>query len=425
MKNTLFCGGLCIAILPFLTGCGKAPPQETAIRPVRWLVVADKKAFGGRRLPGKANAVREVNLSFRVNGPMVQFPADEVGKAVKEGELLAQIDPRDFEVELETVGGDLARAKANLESMRKARPEDIEKLKAEIQIATARHNRAIADYDRALPLVKSGVMTQATMDLRVSARSQAEAQVKQANENLAIGQTGARTEDIAAKEAEIRSLQAAVHTAEDRLKYTNLIAPFAGSVATTYVENFQTVQAQQAVIRLLDTSQIEMVVDVPESRIGMAPYVKDARCVFDAFPDIEIPCRISEVGNEASQTTRTYPVTLLMDQPEGAKILPGMAGKAWGEIHLPDDFDKKGYEIPESSVFDNDNGQKSVWILSKASKSIATVSAQAVVPVEITPIGIRVRGIEPGTRIVTAGTSYLKEGQQVRLLGDDGQEASE
>jgi RND family efflux transporter MFP subunit len=425
MKNALIWGCLCMTAMPLLVGCGEAPAKESVTRPVRWLTVADSKAFVGRRLPGKANAVREVNLSFRINGPMVRFPADKVGKIVKKGELLAQIDPRDFEVELENSNGELARAEANLDSMRKARPEDIEKLKAEIQIATARHNRSIADYDRAVPLVKSRAISRAEWDIRVQARLSAQAQLKQAEENLTIGQTGARPEDIAAKQAEIRSLQAAVSAAQDRLKYTSLVAPFAGSVATTYVENYQTVQAKQAIIRLLDTSQIELVVEIPESRIGMASYVKNAKCVFDAFPDIIIPCRITEVGTEASQTTRTYPVTLLMDQPEGAKILPGMAGKAWGEVELPDDFSDKGYEIPEAAVFDNKEGQKIVWVLSDESDGKATVSSHPVTPGEITPLGIRVLGIEAGTRIVTAGVSYLVEGQEVRLLGDNPQEASE
>ena len=60
--------------------------------------------------------------------------------------------------------------------------------------------------------------------------------------------------------------------------------------------------------------------------ISLTPYLTDIVCVFDTFPDREIPAQIKEVGTEASTTTRTYPVTFIMDQPDDTKILPGMAG---------------------------------------------------------------------------------------------------
>ena len=98
-------------------------------------------------------------------------------------------------------------------------------------------------------------------------------------------------------------------------------------MAATYVDNFQNVIAKQRILRLLDTSQIEMEVSVPEALIGLEPYVTDIRVRFKPFPDVEISARIKEISNEASITTRTYPVTIVMDQPEGAEIKPGMAEK--------------------------------------------------------------------------------------------------
>ena len=53
----------------------------------------------------------------------------------------------------------------------------------------------------------------------------------------------------------------AVAAAEDQLRYAELKAPFRGVVSVKYVENFETVQANQAIVRLLDVSQIEMVVN--------------------------------------------------------------------------------------------------------------------------------------------------------------------
>ena len=117
-----------------------------------------------------------------------------------------------------------------------------------------------------------------------------------------------------------------------------MIAPFDGAIAAKYVENFQTVQAGQVVARLLDTAKVEMVIDIPESMIALAPYVTDLVCVFDAFPELTLTgAEITEIGTEASATTRTYPVTIVMGQPAeptGAKLFPCMAGRARGTAQL-------------------------------------------------------------------------------------------
>ena len=52
---------------------------------------------------------------------------------------------------------------------------------------------------------------------------------------------------------------------------------------------------------------------------------------FDAFPGSPVPATIKDIGTEASSSTRTYPVTLALEQPTDQKILPGMAGRAFGE----------------------------------------------------------------------------------------------
>ena len=91
-------------------------------------------------------------------------------------------------------------------------------------------------------------------------------------------------------------------------------------------------------LRILDDSRIEMVVNIPENLISFAQYVKKVFVSFDAFPEQELEATIKEIGTEASSTTRTFPVTLIMDhQPSEFKILPGMAGKTLrAEMTSPD-----------------------------------------------------------------------------------------
>ena len=202
--------------------------------------------------------------------------------------------------------------------------------------------------------------------------------------------------------------------AQDALDDTVLRAPFAGYIAQTFVENFQNVRAKQPIVRLLDNSRIEMQISVPENLISLAPYVTEILCRFDAFPKRQFTAHIKEIGKEASLTTRTYPVTLIMEQPEGVQILPGMAGIVKASAAVPESFAQAGVEIPLSAVRSDKDGRKFVWIINEDTKM---VSQREVMVGALTERGIRVtKGLNPGETIATAGVHYLTEGQQVEPM---------
>lgn len=400
-------------------GCDK-PVPPAPLRPVRTIVVGDMAALTGREWPGKVKATEEVNLSFRVSGPLVALPI-KVGQTVRKGDLLAQIDKRDFQVELASAQATLDQAKATLASMKIARPEEIIQLQAAESKAQAVYAKAYGDLERAKTLIKNKTIAQQEFDRNKKEAKRTYAELVQAQEALKIGQAGARPEDIAAKQAEIRSLEAAVSAAEDRLSYTSLVAPFDGEIATKYVENFETVQAKEAIVRLLDSSSVEMTVYIPEHLISLAKYAKNIKCRFPALGDREFPAEIKEIGAEASQTTRTYPLTLLIAQADDVKILPGMAGVATGEADLPDDLGRQGFVVPASAVWSDQPGKSFVWLVDRNDGTIARREVSVGQPV---PSGLLVQGIEPGQLVATAGASYLKEGQKVRVLETTSKEAS-
>jgi len=190
-------------------------------------------------------------------------------------------------------------------------------------------------------------------------------------------------------------------------------------VVEKFVEQFEDVQAKQAVIRVLDNSSIEFTVQVPETLMEHIDIVKTlgAFVVFDTYPEAEVPARVKEVGKEASKTTRTYPVTLIMDQPDNFKILPGMAGKAKGDkaatAKIAGDVGMVGFEIPITAVFSDDAEKTFVWVLDQNSNQ---VSKREVTLINLTEVGAMVTGLETGETIATAGANLLVEGQQVRIL---------
>ncbi len=214
--------------------------------------------------------------------------------------------------------------------------------------------------------------------------------------------------------AEVAS--ADVERAQKAVSDSVLKAPFTGSISEIYVENFQAVQPKQQIARLIDTSRIEMVVNIPESLISGAPYVRDIQVRFDALPDLVLSAGIKEIGTEASVTTRTYPVTLVMEQPANKKVLPGMAGIARGKPGKDSPIlqNRVGIEVPIAAVFSpTDDGKKYVWVVDGEN---GVVSRQEVTIGKISSTGMEITsGINAEQWIVIAGVHFLSEGQKVRI----------
>ena len=87
-KNTRF--ALLIGAALVLSGCELEPPAKELVRPVRAMKVGDVVELQGRNFPGRAKATQEVDLSFRVAGPLIALPV-KVGDKVKEGDLVAAL----------------------------------------------------------------------------------------------------------------------------------------------------------------------------------------------------------------------------------------------------------------------------------------------------------------------------------------------
>jgi len=352
--------------LIFLQGCEKEQVAEKkVIRPIRAMMVTDAVQFRQRKFPGTAKATQEIELSFRVSGPLITLPVN-IGDEVSIGDVVARIDPRDYEVNVRNNQGQLDQAKAVL-------------------------TRAEADYKRLRNIFATdpGAISEAAVD--------------QARQN----RDSAR--------ANVQSLGASLATAKDQLSYSYLKAPFDGIVVNKYVENFQDVRAKQAVVRIVDDSHIEMIISIPEGLISLVPNARNIEVIFDAFPDRKIPAEIKEIGKEASKTTRTYPVTLIMEQPDDITILPGMAGRATGEAPEDAGLLPEGKPVPVNAIFSPDDIDKTyVWIIDEKSKQ---VTKHEVTTGRLTDTGIMVTdGLDTGVWIAIAGVHYLREGMEVRIL---------
>jgi multidrug efflux pump subunit AcrA (membrane-fusion protein) len=103
--------------LSLLAACGE-PEEATASadhpKLVKTIVLGGAQQGSGISLPGRVDAVDKVELAFQVDGPLIELPIVE-GQRVKQGDLLARIDPRDYENFLDAAKAKLSEAQRQYE----------------------------------------------------------------------------------------------------------------------------------------------------------------------------------------------------------------------------------------------------------------------------------------------------------------------
>jgi RND family efflux transporter MFP subunit len=218
-------------------------------------------------------------------------------------------------------------------------------------------------------------------------------------------------QDLTDAQAQLDMASADLRIKEKALADSQIVASFDGTISAIYVENHENVRAKQNILRMMDISTLELRVDVPEKLIVLVDSVKDIEVTFDAFPNQPVPATIKEIGREASATTRTFPVTLAIDQPSDFTILPGMTGQATGKGRASS-VEAGVAQIPGEAAFE-EAGKTFVWIVDESSM---TVLRAEITPKEVNRLGMLVQGLNVGQQIVTAGVHNLSEGQPVRLL---------
>ncbi len=327
-------------------------------RPVKVMEITAPRQEAVRAFPGLAEPIREMQLAFRVSGPLDQLPVD-VGQFMRRGTLIARIDPRDFKVQVET-----------LTAQRKA-------LKAQLK-------KARLQYERYSSLYAIKAAPKAALDDARAARDQLAAQVD--------------------------ATSALLKDARNRLADTRLTAPADGYVDRKYVEVFDNVQAKQPVISFLDVTEIQVTAGIPEELVADTVHLTGFACEFDAYPGRRFPASLKELGRKARLSNQSYPLTVKLPAPDSLPVRPGMAATIYVTLT---DGRPAGILVPVTAVVNDAHDKSFVWIYDKGSQ---TVKRCDVTTGRLTKAGIELlTGISPGDRVVTAGTHFLHAGQPVTV----------
>ncbi|CAG1021304.1 Multidrug resistance protein MdtE [Patescibacteria group bacterium] len=368
--------GLLISLFIFgLTSCYQKEQVKTEtpiIRPVKLLTLGDTGIVGinqVQKLPGTVKAADHVDLAFQVAGTLIDLPVKE-GQRIKKGDLVAKLDPRDFESYLNNAKGLLAKANASLD------------------YANAEYQRY-----RNIKATDAGAVSESMVSLKQTALKVSKADVQSAKAGLAI--------------------------AQDQLNYTQLRAPFSGIVARKYVDNFQEIKAKSAVVSIQNISDIDITIDVPE--IMMTPIRKTNPKLFAEFaadPNRQFELKIKEVALQADSATQTYRIVLSMPAPTGIRILSGMTATVSIELDEVNNIISPAVDsnvvIPLIAVSADNAGNSTVWVVDKN----MAVHRRAVKTNKLTGSdSIRITsGLKTGETIAISGVSKLQENQIVRKL---------
>lgn len=393
----------------------KTDTIEPLIRPVKTMVLSETTVMETRSFPGLVQAASETDLAFRVGGPLIEFDV-RIGQRVEKGDIIALIDPRDFEINVMRLSAALGEARAALKAMRVgARAEDIAALEAKLTAARAQMTESERNVERLKKLLADKAISQSQYDQTKAAYDTAKANVDALVQELRKARRGARAEDIEATEAGIQRLSADVKAARNALDDTRLHAPFSGVVSRRHVENYEHVKDGDPILSLLDFSNVEVHTSIPEDLVIRRSSFVGIFCTLDSYPGRRFEAILKEVGRKTDSANQSYPMTVTLRVPEKVIVEPGMAATVTVSLKDPGGGPNTGFFLPPGAVFADTEGHSCVW---KIDQQTMSVTRTRVTIGDFREDSIHIlSGITAGDQVVTAGARFLRDNQEVRILG--------
>jgi HlyD family secretion protein len=268
---------------------------------------------------GTINPVTTVLVGSQVSGTIKALHAD-FNSRVKEGQVIAQIDPAIFDAQVEQGRANVLSAQANLlNAQANLKNGQANLSKAEIAIVDAKRT-----LERNQDLIERKVIAQATLD---TAQTNYETAIAQ--REVAKAQLESARSQVESSKAQVEQVKAGLKVAETNLRYTTIRSPVNGIVISRNVDVGQTVAASLQAPTLFtiakDLTQMQVDTNVSEADIGQIGKGQDATFTVDAYPDRTFRGKVLEIRNApiTIQNVVTYDVVVQVDNID-LKLKPGM-----------------------------------------------------------------------------------------------------
>jgi RND family efflux transporter MFP subunit len=354
---------LALTLITGLSGCSQEPPEtEEVVRAIRSIVVTEPATGQSRRFSGIIEAASTSSLSFEVSGNVREVKVD-TGQAVSKGQVLATLDDKTFQINVEAAEANVGRAEVEVEDARR----ESERLQ-EINSRGA------------------GFVSLQMLD-------QAQAAYDAARKNLSY-------------------TRSRLNLAKRDLDRTTLRAPFEGVITRRNVDPFQEINRGERLFDLHAQGAMEAAISVPESEIKQVYLGLPGEIRLSALAGRSFRGIVTEIS-DAAGAANAFPVRLTIDADEPA-IRPGLTAEV--NLLLGADHEDATYLIPITALLPGAEGaQGSVFVFDTTT---STVKKTAITYGGIRDNNIIIEsGLSAGDIIATAGVSFLQDGQQVRLMG--------
>ncbi|MEY2617935.1 MAG: hypothetical protein RL522_937 [Pseudomonadota bacterium] len=339
-----------------LAACSKPEAAPEPVRAVKVITVGAVAGGSAAEFSAEVRPQIETRLGFRVAGKLQQRQA-ELGQRVKAGQLLAQMDPQDYQLAAEAA-------------------------RAQVAAATTQRDLAAADFKRFAALKDQNFISGAELERRESTLKAAQAQLEQA--------------------------QAQLLSQSNQTSYTRLTAPTGGVITAIEAEPGQVLAAGASVVRLAQDGPRDAVFAVPEDKLASMPVGMTVGVRAWADPRT-VNGTVREVAASADPVTRTYLVKVGL--PATAPFALG-ATVSVTPVATVAAAPAAVIRLPLSALRQEGQGS-AVWLLDPASMTVKSQSVQlgATDGNEV----VVVSGLSTGMQVVASGVHVLSPGQKVSL----------
>jgi len=325
------------------------------VRPVRTITVGAVPLAEAMYLPGEIRARHEQRLGFRVGGKLARRLVD-VGDSVRPGQLLAELDSTDVLPAIE------------------AQQSQVEAAHTDVRLQQA-------ELRRVQELREKGFVGAAALERQQAATEAASARLRAAEAQLA--------------------------NARNARAFQSLRADRAGVVVGVDAEAGSVLAAGQTVVRIAQSGEREVLVNVPERSVGQVQRASGFAAVIDALPGKVFSLRLRELAPAADPASRTYAARFtIADKDEAVKL--GMSATV--QLRFAN---AAGITVPLSALYTRD-AQPRVWVVERASSTVRLVDVT--LGPATTEGAVITGGLRAGDIVVTAGANLLLPNQKVRLV---------
>ena len=304
------------------------PKAEAAPLPVKVSKAVVGDLVMTLKSPGEAYTEKRVAMKAEVGGIVKTLYAAE-GRHVKEGDLLVELDDREYRLNLERLEAQRLRYLSELFLERQFSVAEEPPAPAIVD----RLAKAQTAYDRVAEGFKSGVASQADLEKA------------QAALELALIEAGRKKDEVQAATKGLTQAEVDVKLARLSLEKTRVRAPFAGILTDIKISPKERLDPGRDLFTLVDISRIKVKAKVLESEVGKVVAGREVDLRFSAFPGRAFRGRIEAVSPVIDAADKTCGVYVAMDNPS-EEIKPGMHA----EVEFPTEIFTGRLLVPQQAI---------------------------------------------------------------------------